>query len=181
MEIFHKASCQFITPNYLFSRTWERSLWNVTIKTYRPLILQYLWEDWTLTLVGALCQVVKLPPVMMIWGFPCGSDGKESTCNAGNLGSVPGLWGSPGEGKGYSRHYSGGSIILHYPWGHKETQLCNFHSLTWRYEKVYFPFVLSQLVSMDSLQPTPHPTSKLCSSLFQQGWVRSSLLSPLLK
>ena len=62
-----------------------------------------------------------------------------------------------------------------------QPQLSKFHSLTWRYEKVYFPFVLSQLVSMGSLQPTPHPTSKPCFSLFQQGWVRSSLLSPLLK
>jgi len=33
-----------------------------------------------------------------IWGFPGGSDGKESACNAGDLGLIPG-WGiSPGEG-----------------------------------------------------------------------------------
>ena len=30
-------------------------------------------------------------------GFPGGSDGKESACNAGDLGSIPGLGGSPGE------------------------------------------------------------------------------------
>ena len=30
--------------------------------------------------------------------FPCGSDGKESACNAGDLGSIPGLGRSPGEG-----------------------------------------------------------------------------------
>ena len=34
-------------------------------------------------------------------GFPCGSAGKESACNAGDLGSIPGLGRSPGEGKGY--------------------------------------------------------------------------------
>ena len=34
-------------------------------------------------------------------GFPGGSAGKESTCNAGDLGSIPGLGRSPGEGKGY--------------------------------------------------------------------------------
>jgi len=33
--------------------------------------------------------------------FPCGSAGKESACNAGDLGSIPGLGRSPGEGKGY--------------------------------------------------------------------------------
>ena len=35
------------------------------------------------------------------WGFPGGSAGKESTCNAEDLGSIPGLGRSPGEGKGY--------------------------------------------------------------------------------
>ena len=33
--------------------------------------------------------------------FPGGSAGKESACNAGDLGSIPGLGRSPGEGKGY--------------------------------------------------------------------------------
>ena len=37
----------------------------------------------------------------------CGSAGKESTCIAGDLGSIPGLETSPGEGKGYSLQYSG--------------------------------------------------------------------------
>ena len=32
---------------------------------------------------------------------------KESACNAGDLGSIPGLGGSPGEGKGYPLQYSG--------------------------------------------------------------------------
>ena len=40
-------------------------------------------------------------------GFPCGSAGKESTCNAGDLDSIPGLGRSPGEGKGYPLQYSG--------------------------------------------------------------------------
>ena len=39
--------------------------------------------------------------------FPGGSAGKESACNAGNLGLVPGLGRSPGEGNGYSLQYSG--------------------------------------------------------------------------
>ena len=40
-------------------------------------------------------------------GFPCDSAGKESACNAGDLGSIPGLGRSPGEGKGYPVQYSG--------------------------------------------------------------------------
>ena len=40
-------------------------------------------------------------------GFPGGSVGKESACNAGDLGLIPGLGRSPGEGKGYPHQYSG--------------------------------------------------------------------------
>ena len=39
-------------------------------------------------------------------GFPGGSEGKESTCNAGDLFSVPGLGRSPGEGYGYPLQFS---------------------------------------------------------------------------
>ena len=40
-------------------------------------------------------------------GFPDSSAGKESACNAGDLGLIPGLRRSPGEGKGYPLQYSG--------------------------------------------------------------------------
>ena len=40
-------------------------------------------------------------------GFPGGSAGKESTCNARDLGSIPRLERSPGEGKGYPLQCSG--------------------------------------------------------------------------
>ena len=40
-------------------------------------------------------------------GFPGGSAGKESACNAGDLGLIPGLGRSPEEGKGYPLQYSG--------------------------------------------------------------------------
>ena len=46
-------------------------------------------------------------PLLIFKGFPGGSDGKESACNAGDLGSIPGLGRSPGEGKGYPLQYSG--------------------------------------------------------------------------
>ena len=43
----------------------------------------------------------------VILNSPGGSEGKESACNAGDLGSIPGLGISPGEGKGYQLQYSG--------------------------------------------------------------------------
>jgi len=39
-------------------------------------------------------------------GFPGGSDGKECACNAGNLGSIPGLGMIPGRGHGNPLQYS---------------------------------------------------------------------------
>ena len=45
--------------------------------------------------------------LLFIRGFPCGSAGKKSTCNVGDLGSIPGLGRFPGERKGYPLWYSG--------------------------------------------------------------------------
>ena len=61
---------------------------------------------------------------LMILGFLGGSDGKESTCNAGDLASIPGSWRRewqpspvllPGEFYGQS------SLADYSPWGHKES------------------------------------------------------------
>ena len=59
-------------------------------------------------------------------GFSCGSDGKESICNVGDLGSIPGLGRSPGEGHGDPLQYSclenlhgQRSLAGYSPWGHK--------------------------------------------------------------
>ena len=57
-------------------------------------------------------------------GFPCGSAGKESACNAGDLLSIPGLGGSPGEGNSYPLQCAGlensMDCIVH--WGRKESE-----------------------------------------------------------
>ena len=42
----------------------------------------------------------------MMMGFPVGSDGKESACNARDMGLIPGSGRSPGEGNGYPVKYS---------------------------------------------------------------------------
>ena len=43
---------------------------------------------------------IKIPELSCRRGFSGGSDGKESTCNAGDLGLIPGWGRSPGEGNG---------------------------------------------------------------------------------
>ena len=47
------------------------------------------------------------PGITQGCGFPGGPDSKESACNVGDLGSIPRLGRSPGEGKGYPFQYSG--------------------------------------------------------------------------
>ena len=68
----------------------------------------------------------------MFLGFPGGSAGKESACNAGDLGSIPGLGRSTGEGNGYPLQYSGlgnsMDCIVHGV-TESQTQLSNFHKL----------------------------------------------------
>ena len=63
-------------------------------------------------------------PTPVFWGFPGGSAGKESTCNAEDLHSISGLRRSPGEGKNYPLQYSDLENSLDYsPWGCKELDM----------------------------------------------------------
>ena len=64
-----------------------------------------------------------LTPVSL--GFLGGSDSKEFACNARDLGSIPGLGRSPGEGNGYPLQYSGleNSMAGYSSWGHKELDM----------------------------------------------------------
>ena len=62
--------------------------------------------------------------------FPGGSDGEESTCNVGNLGSIPGLRRSPGGGHGNPLQYSclenphgQRNLVCYSPWGGKELNM----------------------------------------------------------
>ena len=62
----------------------------------------------TITCISAgMIVFAFLCPAPLGWGFPCGSAGNESACNVGDLGSIPGLGRSSGEGKGYPLQYSG--------------------------------------------------------------------------
>jgi len=72
------------------------------------------------------------PHTPVFLGFPCDSAGKESTCNVGDLGLIPGLGRSPVEGKGYPHQYSGlenpMDCIVHGV-AKSLTRLSNFHFL----------------------------------------------------
>ena len=70
-------------------------------------------------------------------GFPGGSDGKESACNAGDPGSIPESGRSPGEGIGYPLQYSclenphgQRSLAGYSPRSHKESDMTERLSVT---------------------------------------------------
>ena len=65
----------------------------------------------------------------MILGFPCSSAGKESICNAGDLGWIAGLGRSPGEGKGYYLLQNSG-LENSLEWGCKELDMTERFSLS---------------------------------------------------
>ena len=69
--------------------------------TVQPLTMMMLPASIPHGCYGDLRHHLEVP------GFPHSSAGKESACNAGDLGLIPGLGRSPGEGKGYPLQYSG--------------------------------------------------------------------------
>ena len=88
-----------------------------------------MWETW----VGKIPWRRKRLPTPVFLGFPCASAVKESTCNAEDLGLIPGLGRSPGERKGYPLQYSGREnsmdCIVHEV-AKSQTQLSDFHFLS---------------------------------------------------
>ena len=64
------------------------------------------------------------PTYRRLQRLPFSSGGKESTCSVGDLGLIPGLGRSPGEGKGYPLQYPGLENSMDYsPWGRKESDM----------------------------------------------------------
>ena len=92
-------------------------------------------------------------PTPVFLGFPCGSAGKESACNVGDLGSIPGLGRSPRERKGYPLQYSGLKSPVDYsPQGRKESDTIftfNFQTAL----KLKRSQSVSHSVMSDSLRP----------------------------
>ena len=83
-----------------------------------------------------MCTYLKIPwrrdklPTPVFTGFPGGSDGKESTCNEGDLVLIPGFGRSPEGGHGNPLQYfclenphGQRSLVGYSPWGHKELDM----------------------------------------------------------
>ena len=116
---------------------WKPALFLITI-LMRMNIFHILWDSgmsfwgcsYTIPLpifLWILSFLVDWVLYMFWMGFPGGSKGKESACNAGDLGSIPGLGRSPGGGQGNPLQYSclenpqgQRSLVGYSPWSHKE-------------------------------------------------------------
>ena len=84
------------------------------------------------------------PPSTVCGGFPGGLASKESACNAGNLGLIPGLGISAEEGKGYPLQYSWlenphghRSLAVCSPWGRKESDMTKHSTAQPLIDKVF--------------------------------------------
>ena len=112
LQSLWKDSCMIIISSFVNSRNIPKSL---LLSPHHSLLATIFF--WGTSVFSVLCSKY----LSTIEPFPCGSAGKESACNAGDLGSIPGLGRSPGEGKGYPFQYS----------GLENSMDCIVHGVTW--------------------------------------------------
>ena len=103
-------------------RGWQRMRWLDDITDSMDMSLSKLWEmsiirlqcrrAWFDSCLGTIHWRRDRPPTPVLLGFPCGLADKESACNVGDLGSIPGLGRCPGEAKGYPLQDSGLEIFM---------------------------------------------------------------------
>ena len=122
----------YLMRNLEFSKikNWTEGTDNFLMASKETVNMDYRWFwhwFWTRSMGGEKTWSFKafiLSPLWGIRGFPGGSDGKESACNAGDPGSIPGSgrrnWQLtpvflPGESHGQRR------LVGYSPWGHRES------------------------------------------------------------
>ena len=109
------AQWQSLQTSPLVGRTWSLAfhLWRSFNKFSVSLVAQLvknspaMQETWFDFWVGKMPWRMDRLPIPVSLGFPCGSAGKESPCNVGDLDLIPELGRGSGEGKGYPLQYSG--------------------------------------------------------------------------
>ena len=104
--------------------------------------------------------------------FPGGSPGKESACNAGDLGSIPGLGRSPGEGKGYPLQYSCLENSMDYTVhgvAKSQTRLSHFHFHLF-YQEHCCPFMIQQPFRTTNIWRNPSLLILILPHAFLSFW-----------
>ena len=118
----------FFFPVKYVVPTVERASLIAQLVKNTPTIQETRFNSW----VGKICWRRDGLPASVFLGFPGGSAGKESPCYVGDLGLIPGLGRSPGEGKGYPTpvFWPGEFHGLCGSWGHKESDITQRLSLS---------------------------------------------------
>ena len=116
-------------------------------------------RPWLNSWVGKISWRRDRLPTPVFLDFSCGSAGKESAWNAGDLGLIPRLGRSPGEGKGYPLQYSGlensADCTVHGV-AKSRTRLSDFQAFKGRHLNLWSTWALWQLslrVSLASNRP----------------------------
>ena len=155
--------------------TWlMNSKWTATIilnSNYNPNAFKYQFSFviFSNTLLKATVCFVRYT-----WYFLSGTSGKESTCNAGDMGSIPGLGRSPGEGNGYPPQYS----------GLENSMDCTVHGVTKRHDRVTFTWQKQDYVGVfptccsHSFPLWPLPLPLVFVTGFYPDFPPASLLRP---
>ena len=118
---------------HYFTSVWDECNYAVVWSSLVAQLVKRLptmWETWVQSLGWKDPLEKGKATHSSILGFPCGSAGKESAYSAGDLGSMPALRRTPGEGKGYPLQYSGLDNSMNYTFHgvpKSGTQLRDFH------------------------------------------------------
>ena len=114
---------------------------------HEHLLRYFLWLPLLSASLGCKLSIASRGIFCTVIGFLCGSDSKESTCNAGDLGLIPGFGRSVRGGHGYPLQYSGlensMDCIVHRvaksrTWlKHFHFNMCFMHIVTWLTDKNY--------------------------------------------
>ena len=149
------------------------TLWTVARQVFLSLGLsrQEHWSELPCPPPGDLLnpgfepKSLKSPAFVGEFGLPCGSAGKESTCNAGDLGLIPGLGRFPGERKGYPLQYSGLENFMDciaHGVSKSRTRLSDFH-----FTSLHFFTTSAAWEAWNILQEAGNPALSSLSRLFR--------------
>ena len=104
-KVFHKSEAKY--PSALLMSKILSSFARTSLRAQLVKNRLQCRRPWLGSWIGKIRWRRDRLPTPVFLGFPCGSADKESACNAGDLGLIPGLGRLPGEGKGYPLLYSG--------------------------------------------------------------------------
>ena len=147
-----------------FQKNSNVAAWTAMINSTRGLKMENSFSEHLTCKREAWQVTTQLAFHSIILGFPCGSAGKKSACNAEDLGLIPGLGRSPGEGKGYPLQHSALENFMDYivhEITESQTRWSHFHFLLfclWRHQKYYqfFMFFFLNITSVSfSMELTP--------------------------